>query len=168
MAASQPNSSKVAASVSPPDDLQKRRADAIAAWGRLPAQLAQDDVLHRKKQLEDYAAYKAREGLLDPQSDIPNYGNKDSLTPNADIHAVKSLQNKIPEYGEKETLTSSTDKDVAMASDLRGGVPRHEGGETLVPTGKVATESLIAGAEAGDKGDFQVCSLVSRHTLSQC
>jgi hypothetical protein len=159
-AANQSSSSTAATSTSP-DELQKERADAVTAWGRLPAQLAEEDARHRKKQLEEYAAYKARKGLLDPQSDTIKYDNEGSPVSNADIHGVKSPKpSSVPE---QETLTSSPNKDVAKALDLQEEIPKCKNRENLESTDKVVAGSPIAGVETGDKNGFQVCFLLPRH-----
>ncbi|KAI9783053.1 MAG: hypothetical protein M1839_004222 [Geoglossum umbratile] len=157
VAANRSSSGTIDASASPMDSLQKNRADAIAAWGRLPAQLAQDDAQHRKKQLAEYAAYKAREGLVDPQSNIPKGNNKDFSTPNANVRVAKSPgpRSDTPEHEGKETLTSSAGKDVAIAPDLQEEIQEHNR-ETLKPADKIPTESLVVGAEADGKNGFQL------------
>ncbi|KAI9766904.1 MAG: hypothetical protein M1840_006201 [Geoglossum simile] len=137
------------------DELQKKHADAITAWGRLPAQLAEDDARHRKKQLEEYAAYKAREGLLDPQSDTPKCSNGDALVPNADTNLAKSpkLQSGVPR---EETLTPSTDKGAAMALGLPEEVPKCKNQDNLEPTDKAAAGPSIAAVETNDKNGFRL------------
>ncbi|KAH0543271.1 hypothetical protein FGG08_002435 [Glutinoglossum americanum] len=151
-------SSEVTASSGPSEELQKKREDAIAAWGRLPAQLALEDAEHRKKQLAEYAAYKVREGLSDPQSDIPKYENKDTLMSNTDTQVIgSSLQRDIPECESKGIVTPNSDKGAATPSDLRKEAPGHESEEILVPVpDKLVVDPSNVGMGAADEKSFQL------------
>jgi hypothetical protein len=149
-----------------PDDLKRKRADAIAAWAGLPAQLAREDAEHRKKKLEEYAAYKEREGLSDPQLDPPTYGNKGASPPKTDAQVTRSpiSQEGIIDCESKENVTPNINKDLVRPSDLREELLERKNREVITPTtDQAVVKPSVASPEKDGKSGFQVCLSASQH-----
>ncbi|KAH0560009.1 hypothetical protein GP486_003471 [Trichoglossum hirsutum] len=155
----QPSSGKATSSPSSLDLLQKKREDALTAWARLPEQLAQEDFEHKKKQLEEYAAYKRQVGLSDPQLDTSTCENKGASPPKTDAQVTKSpsIRQGAPDYGSEEIATSNASKDPARPSDLREESGQRSGETTSrTTTDQAVVEPSIAVSEKDGKSSFQL------------